>query len=426
MSVPQSRLIWLNFLGEEAWRAWTFPWAVPWRRRRAEAWDEVGFLIAESQDVYLSRVEPHPAWRDARVRQWKLHDHQPPTRIQLHDLAVPIGLKIEDRECVFVQVSPDELKLKPDLDLALMNRLRAWNDKRSWPAWVRSQGFQTPETWPLKNCERPPCSKGRMKLAWSSGGMGQRCWKSPEEFESFRAAFAVPVHRLSQLNSSELIPVDEWLVQREIELPRRHWTVSFHMQDLFRPVAAQVVYDQEFHSTQHELMCLEQAPIELRRFLSIWRSALTEDKWMGAAGFDAIEDSQGEIWLVDLNARLDRVGLMAWVAEHHGLRLASLTDQTDLKQTDFSLPRVSRWRGLLPTSSREDLVQLFFRDFELWSQQPPTARLERTTSRVLHFGIVEAQMSKVAVEVQILHRAETDALAWMETWFNAWQQRFAD
>ena len=419
MKVTKPRLVWLNFLGETTWRNWSLPWAVPWKRRWVEAWDEVGFLLAGPEDVYLSRVEPHPAWRDFRLRQWPAQTTQDqglePIRIQLNEGNLNFKLRVEDYDGVFVQASVDEAKVKPGIDPRLIDKLRSWNDKRSWPQWVKDQGFRTPEIWSLETCQTAPCPTGRIKMAWSSGGAGQVRWNSLEEFEVHRSVFIRSDAGDSQDSRTEVIPSEEWIAQKEIESPRRHWTLSFHLLDEFAPVAAVVDYDSEFHSVRHRLMGVEEAPDDLLRFMSVWRAALAKDQWHGGAGFDAVEDGQGVLWIVDLNARLDRVGLLAWIAERHGLRRSG-----GAGPNEFQLPQVSRWRGFLPLSAQVDVVSSFLRDFSAFDFNAKALIPNHLGSRILHFGFVEVQMGKAFVEIQAMHSPTLELGQWMQNWFQDW------
>ncbi|HRK06952.1 MAG TPA: hypothetical protein PLZ57_04220 [Pseudobdellovibrionaceae bacterium] len=433
MSGQAPRLIWLNFLGEEAWRNWSLPWATPWRRQSVAAWDEVGWLLAEPNDVYLSRVQPTQAWSEERQKQWPLGASQKVRRVQFENFTK--AYVHSQSEFVFVQVSPDEVKLVSELGMnsQLMDRLRIWNDKRHWPSWVRAMGFQTPDTWKLKEVEQPAYQCGRLKLAWSSGGAGQVVWRTADEYAELRRAYLGATEG-DQQGISSIIPSDEWIAQREIESPTQHWTVSFHLFDAFKPVAAQVTYDREFHSLQHRLMSLDLAPMELRNFAKIWRSSLMHDlgdaqgKWRAAAGFDAIEDAAGNFWIVDLNARLDRVGLVAWIAERHGL-----CEQDADGRPQLTLPMLSRWRGQVKANSSEELARDFLREFGEWNLhlQPigvsgaSEDRSGRSRCRILHFGVVDSvansqqdsQVREFAVEIQIMHTPLQDALGWMSQYF---------
>ncbi len=425
MSGQASRLIWLNFLGEEAWRNWSLPWATPWRRQIVAAWDEVGLLLADQDDAYLSRVRPTQAWSEERQKQWPLVAPQSVHRIQFE--AFTPTRDHSPSEFVFVQVSPDEMNLVTDLVLnsQLMGRLRTWNDKRHWPSWVREKGFQTPDTWKLQEVERPAYECGRLKLAWSSGGAGQAIWRTVDEYAELRRAYLGGTDDHQQ-GISSIIPSDEWIAQREIESPARHWTLSFHLFDAFAPVAAQVTYDGEFHSLRHQLMSQDLAPIELQSFAKIWRSALSQDlgdaqgMWSAAAGFDAIEDAAGNFWIVDLNARLDRVGLVAWIVERHGLYKLGVEGGFE-----FVLPMLSRWRGQVKANSSEALARDFLRDFSDWNLRTCGDVSGQARSRILHFGIVDtvvnshqhSQNREFAVEIQIMHTGDQDAAGWMSEYF---------
>lgn len=434
MSGKAQRLIWLNFLGEEAWRSWSLPFAAPWKRQAVAAWDELGLLLADPDDVYLSRVQPPEAWSEERLKQWPLVDSHRIRRVQFEDFtSARINSQNLHSEFVFVQVSPDEMNLISNLDRKLMEQLRAWNDKRHWPNWVLAKGYQTPESWKLLDQEIVPTASscGRLKLAWSSGGAGQVVWRTPDEYTELRRAY-LGIGAPHSQGISSIIPADEWMAQREIESPVRHWTLSFHLFDAFAPVAAQVTYDAEFHSVQHQLMSQDSSPIELRKFAEIWKAALVNDfgdsrgKWSNAFGFDAIEDSQGNFWIVDLNARLDRVGLMAWISERHGLR-----QQGRQGHSEFALPLLSRWRGLVLAQSREDLAGEFLRDFSDWNLRTCGGATGQSQSRIFHLGIVDtvinssqhSQIRDFAVEVQVLHTAVQDAAGWMRGWFEQRMRR---